>query len=138
MDTGELLNMMDSVDFSDPDQAAVALQVLSMVVGEEETTLPPFRNIFPTTTSSPIAEQEEAGDEAAENENITTKERTTSTTEEPTTTTGMDDRDAKDSEDFQGLINVMIKLTTSRNLPGNLSDDDFEKRLVSRGYLPWK
>jgi len=129
VDTGELLNMMDSVDFSDPDQAAVALQVLSMVVGEEETTLPPFRNIFPTTTSSPIAEQEEAGDEAAENENITTKERTTSTTEEPTTTTGMDDRDAKDSEDFQGLINVMIKLTTSRNLPGNLSDDDFEKRI---------
>ena len=118
--------MMDNVDFSDPDQAATALQVLSMVVGEEETTLPPFRNIQPTTISSTIKEVgnvEENGEEEA-TEDITT------TTEEPTTT-GTVERDAKDKEAFQGLINVMLKLTTSKNLPGNLTDEDFTKRIVS-------
>ena len=50
VETCELLNMMDNVDFSNPDQAATALQVLASVVGGEETTLPPFRNIRPTTS----------------------------------------------------------------------------------------
>ena len=126
VDSSELLGMMDSVDFSDPDQAATALQVLSMVVGEEETTLPPFRNIQPTTTSSTIKQvgsAEETGEEEA-TEDVTT------TTEEPTTT-GTLEKDTKDSEAFQGLINVMLKLTTSKNLPGNLTDEDFTKRIVS-------
>jgi len=124
VDSSELLGMMDSVDFSDPDQAATALQVLSMVVGEEETTLPPFRNIQPTTTSSTIKQvgsAEETGEEEA-TEDVTT------TTEEPTTT-GTVEKDTKDSEAFQGLINVMLKLTTSKNLPGNLTDEDFTKRI---------
>ena len=125
VDSTELLGMMDNVDFSDPDQAATALQVLSMVVGEEETTLPPFRNIQPTTTSSTINMINNNGDEEE-----TTDEVSTTTTEEPTTT-GTVERDLKDAEAFQGLINVMLKLTTSKNLPGNLTDEDFTKRIVS-------
>eukprot|EP00090_Calanus_glacialis_P035198 TRINITY_DN60141_c0_g1_i1.p1 TRINITY_DN60141_c0_g1~~TRINITY_DN60141_c0_g1_i1.p1 ORF type:complete len:923 (-),score=185.92 TRINITY_DN60141_c0_g1_i1:73-2841(-) len=125
IDTSELLNMMDSVDFSDPDQAATALQVLSMVVGDEETTLTPFRNIYPTTTSSTIKEAPEVDENGEEK---TTLKQTTSTTEVPITT-GADAKDAKDSEAFQSLINVMIKLTTSKNLPGNLTAEDFTKRI---------
>ena len=120
--------MMDSVDFSDPDQAATALQVLSMVVGDEETTLTPFRNIYPTTTSSTIKEAPEVEENG---EKKTTLKQTTSTTEVPITT-GADAKDAKDSEAFQSLINVMIKLTTSKNLPGNLTAEDFTKRIVSK------
>jgi len=125
VDSSELLNMMDSVDFSDPDQAATALQVLSLVIGEEETTLPPFRNIQPTTTSSPVKETPKVDENGEEK---TTHSQTTSTTEAPTTT-GTDSKDAKDSEAFQSLINVMLKLTTSTNLPGNLSAEDFSKRI---------
>lgn len=129
VDTSELLMMMDSVDFSDPDQAATALQVLAMVVGDEETTLTPFRNIYPTTTSSTVREAPKVNENGAE---LTTAEQTTSTTETPTTTAA-EAKDAKDSESFQGLINVMIKLSTSSNLPGNLTADDFSKRIeVSR------
>ena len=80
IDTSELLNMMDSVDFSDPDQAATALQVLSMVVGDEETTLTSFRDIYPTTTSSTIKEAPEVDENGEEK---TTLKQTTSTIEVP-------------------------------------------------------
>ena len=131
MDTSELLNMMDSVDFSDPDQAATALQVLSMVVGDEETTLAPFRNIHPTTTSSTVKQTTQVDENGAE---ITTIKQTTTTTEAPTTP-AEEAKDAKDKEAFQGLINVMIKLSTSANLPGNLTSEDFTKRIVSTSIL---
>ena len=119
--------MMDNVDFSDPDQAATALQVLSMVVGDEETTLTPFRNIYPTTTSSTV---EETSAVDGGEDNLTTVEETTTTTEE-TTTTALEDKETKEKEAFKGLINVMLKLTTSGNLPGNLSSEGFRKRIVS-------
>ena len=126
IDTSELLNMMDSVDFSDPDQAATALQVLSMVVGNEETTLTSFRDIYPTTTSSTIKEAPEVDENGEE------KTTQTTSTTEVSITTGEDAKDAKDSEAFQSLINVTIKLTTSKNLPGNLTNEDFTKRIVSK------
>ena len=109
VDSSELLGMMDSVDFSDPDQAATALQVLSMVVGEEETTLPPFRNIQPTTTSStikPVGSAEETGEEEA-TEDVTT------TTEEPTTT-GTVEKDTKDWPCLTSILDCYMKMKINK------------------------
>ena len=46
----------------------------------------------------------------------------------PTTTEGpVEDKDA---EEFKGLVNIMLKLTTSANLPANLTTANFHKRIV--------
>merc|ERR550534_2217858 len=113
---------MNSVDFSDPDQAATALQVLSQVVGGGEETTTPFSNIFPTTTL-PTLEDNSTEGETGE----MTTEAVTTTTEE---TLALEEQEAKE---FKSLVNIMMRLTNSGHLPANLSKEDFEKRIeVSR------
>jgi len=124
VDVSELVGMMNSVDFSDPDQAATALQVLSQVVGGGEETTTPFSNIFPTTTLPTLGENGTGGGgEPGEG----------STEAVATTTEGSTAKEEQEAEEFKGLVNIMLRLTNSGHLPANLTKEDFEKRIeVSR------
>ena len=128
LDTSELVNMMDGVDFSDPDQAATALLVLQNVIGGEETTEPPFRNIYPTETSTTVQTTKSSltGNQ--------TTEATTKTTTIPTTTTMKPvETPEQRKESFLGLIRVMKKLSDADNVPANLTRESFNQKIeVSR------
>jgi hypothetical protein len=123
-----------------------------MVVGEEETTSTPFSNIYPTTPLPttgryinilcvlnllcPFASDGEChrGPRSVKLginwPYRNTLEATTTTAAPTTTTTEASDKEQKDAEDFKGLVNIMLKMTSSKNLPANLSTADFNKRIV--------
>ena len=135
MSTDELVNMMDNVDFSDPNQAAVALQLLQNAVSAEETTLPPFRDIYPTeaTTTTTTTAASSGGADGEEEDNstepalATTAKMTTTTTQRPVQTLEMK------KQAFVDFINVMNKLSNPDNIPANLSAAGFESKIeVSR------
>ena len=131
--TDELVNMMDNVDFSDPAQAAVAIQLLQNAVSGEETTLPPFRNIYPTETTTTTLGTTTTKDP---NSNETETEAPVvekTTTAQPVLTPRPVQTDQQKKEAFVGFINVMKKLSNPDNIPANLSMDGFKKQIeVSR------
>ena len=130
LDTSELVNMMEGVDFSDPDQAATALLVLQNVISGEETTEPPFRNIYPTetSTSAKTTKSTETG-----NNNETTEAPKKTTTIPTTTTKRPAETPQQQKESFMGLIRVMKKLSNANNIPANLTKESFAQKVeVSR------
>ena len=130
--TDELVSMMDNVDFSDPAQAAVALQLLQSAVTAEETTQPEFRDIYPTeaTTTAETSATEEGEDDGNSTAEETTTVKATTTLKpvrQPEQTPEMK------KEAFVSFINVMNKLSNPDNVPGDLSQTEFESKIeVSR------
>jgi len=118
VDASELVNMMNSVDFSDPDQAATALQVLSLVVGEGEVTTTPFSNIYPTTELPAAAENATTDKDGAEETTLST------------TTTEASAKESEEAAGLRSLVGIMLRLTEQGNLPANLSTGDFLKRIA--------
>ena len=135
--TDELVNMMDNVDFSDPNQAAVALQLLQNAVAPEETTPEPFRNIYPSTTTTTTTKDPNDSSGEGDDNNTATEAPTTSTTTAKVPITTQTPEQQKEA--FVGFINVMKKLSNPDIIPANLTQEDFLSRIetarVIGGFL---
>ena len=130
VDTSSLVNMMEGVDFSDPDQAATALLVLQNVMNGEEKTESPFRNIYPTEATTTVKTTKST---ATGNDNETTLAAVKTTSMPVTTTKRPVETPEQVKESFMGLIRVMNKLSNAENVPANLSKESFTKKIeVSR------
>jgi len=122
-----LVNMMNGVDLSDPNQNAVALSVLDSVVGGETTT-PEFRNIYPTQPTRPTPKVGGGQVEVTES-TVTTTTATTTTTPTPITEEGAG------GKDLLSLTGVLVRMTDPSNLPTNITEQDAKKKLKLGGLV---
>ena len=130
--TDELVSMMDNVDFSDPAQAAVALQLLQSAVTAEETTQAEFRDIYPTEATTTQAA--ETGPSLVNTDGNSTEETTTAkTTTTPAPVRRPEETPEMKKQAFLSFISVMNKLSNPDNVAGNLTQMEFESKIeVSR------
>ena len=133
--TDDLVNMMDNVDFSDPNQAAVALQLLQNAVSGGETTEAPFQNIFPSTstsssTSSKTTDPSNTNNSVTE-DSVTTTEATSDSQVSPTPPPPTPPTQTQETKKaaFVNFINVMKKLSSPSIVPANLTTDDFMSKI---------